>query len=476
MSPIDQWNVFLSVVILIYMVVALLCFLIQRKEFPVAQRFPYVVMFELALIGLGGILNTLIHVSAFADSVSLNCQTFDLFELVLGYASIATLVVRTQFQLMKDFSTKLLVQQSNADEYTEETSKDLKISRKDGILFKSYYSLLALEMKYFNNWSASLLHVIPIVIAAVIVLVNISVTKEFSMFPAGSSECINFVPSVIPTYVGNIVYGYFILSAVPVFVLFQRMKDSIYLLLELRMLVSFFIFQLFLLVFQGNTELWKWIDGLLTLGTMSIPFFPVVISFRLQKAKNKSNKTELSATSSIGEVIEELKTVINTPELRQLFLKHLEMEYSVENLAFYESCVSLEIMVGNSRNNAEILDKVRFIRKTFLDTFAISCVNISHPNRLKALDVLGKDEELALISQQSILDVLKDPKEEILKLMATDSFGRFKRSDIYVQEKAQGKKSSLFNRSLNTISSFGKSASRHEELETTLEILSPVKE
>jgi hypothetical protein len=80
------------------------------------------------------------------------------------------------------------------------------------------------------------------------------------------------------------------------------------------------------------------------------------------------------------------------------------MDYSVENLAFYEACCSLETMISSSRKQSEIMEKVRFIRDTFLLTSAISCVNISHPNRLKALDVLAKDESLFSASHQSLLD------------------------------------------------------------------------
>jgi hypothetical protein len=475
MIPVEQWNAFLAVVILVYLVVALSCFLIQRKEFPVAQRFPYVVMFELTIVGVDGVVSCLTH-WAFTKNVFVNCQKFLLFELTLGFVVLAILILRTQFQLMKDFSTKLLVQQSNAAEYSEETSKNLHISSKEGILFKLIYSLLALEMKYLEPWSAALLHITPVLIGAVTALANISATKQFSSLSAGSADCINYIPSQLPLNIGNIVYGYFLLSTIPIFVLFQRMKDSLYLVLELRLLVIFFFVEFFLLLFQGNTEAWKWMDGLQTLITMTIQFFPVIISFRLQKTRKLNEKTDTPTASSIGEVIEELRKVINTPELRLLFLKHLEMEYSVENLAFYEACVSLEIMIENSRNETEIVEKVQFVRDTFLLTSAISSVNISHPNRLKALEVIGKDESLLSASHQSIVAVLKNPKEEILKLMATDSFGRFKRSDLYTQEQKTREKKSLFNDTWNALSTFGNSSSKHDDLEAALEVLNPLKE
>jgi phage-related protein len=57
------------------------------------------------------------------------------------------------------------------------------------------------------------------------------------------------------------------------------------------------------------------------------------MSFKLQNQKQSKQEMPSTQASSIGEVIEELRSVIETPALRQLFLKHLEMEYSVENLS-----------------------------------------------------------------------------------------------------------------------------------------------
>jgi hypothetical protein len=94
-------------------------------------------------------------------------------------------------------------------------------------------------------------------------------------------------------------------------------------------------------------------------------------------------------------------------------------------------------MIMHSRNRDEIVEKILFIRDNFLLTSAISCVNISHPNRLKALDVLGTEQSISPASNEAILKTLKDPKEEILKLMATDSFGRFKRSEAYNNRRSQ---------------------------------------
>jgi hypothetical protein len=192
----------------------------------------------------------------------------------------------------------MLVQQSNADEYSDESSKNLKISSKEGILFKLIYSLLALEMKYLEPWSSALLHVMPVLIGAAIVLVNISVTEKFSLRTAGSAECIMFAPSQIPIYIGNVMYGYFIISSIPIFVLFRRMKDSLYLGLELRLLVVFFLLDFFLILFQGDTDFWKWADGIQTLITMTIQFFPVLISFRLKKTRKQIEQTETVAVSS----------------------------------------------------------------------------------------------------------------------------------------------------------------------------------
>jgi hypothetical protein len=468
-SSVQIWDISMSVVIFIFMTFLIICYVIQRKAFPIAQRYPLVVIFEIASVGISGIITCLTF--AFPGSIFSNCQAFLLFVELVNNAANASFVYRIQCLFMKDFSTKLLVQQANADEFSDEISKDLKVSKKDGFLFKAMFTLLSLEMKYFGPWIAALVNTFPILLGAFISCVEIAITLP-SVYSAdclvGSSE--------VTMYVSRAMYIYLLLCAIPVFVLFGKMKDGLSLVLELRLLILFIGFAFAGLFFRDHPEVYKWIDPVETFAVLCITFFPIMISFR-----HKEVKKELSSiqTSSIGEVIEELRSVIGTAELRQLFLKHLEMEYSVENLSFYEACVSLEIMIQHSRTRNEIVEKIIFIRDNFLLTSAISCVNISHPNRLKALETLGTDQSISSASNEAFLGALKEPKEEILKLMATDSFGRFKRSPAYQDTLnstlKKSSKSSQLKTSWNSISFAGKVLGNSGK-ETDLEVLSPLKE
>jgi hypothetical protein len=473
MTPNELFNQCMAIILFVFMTVSLSCYVIQRDKFPISQRFPYVVMFEILCIGTTTVMNCLNY--AFPSKIFSTCQGFLLFVQVVNNAASASFVFRIQLLFVKDFSTKLLVQQANADEFSDEISKDLKISRKDGCLFKAMFSLLSFEMQYFGPWMAAFVHTIPIMVAGIVALISLLINPSSTH----SGDCLISSADVIPAFCALTQYAYMIVSAIPVFVLFKGMKDPLYLVFEQRMLIVFIAFATISGILFYGQDIFKWIASLEAVGVLGITFFPIVVSFKLQKKKDAKQEISKTQTSSIGEVIEELRLVIETPTLRQLFLKHLEMEYSVENLSFYEACVSLEIMIMHSRNRDEIVEKIIFIRDNFLLTSAISCVNISHPNRVKALGIFGTEQLISAASKETILSTLKDPKEEILKLMATDSFGRFKRSEAYEQQKTSTmKKSGKFSQlksSWSSVSSAGKLMSSVGN-ETDLEVMSPLKE
>jgi hypothetical protein len=369
-SPLVIWNVVMSVVILVFMSILILCYIIQRKAFPIAQRYPFIVMFEIACVGISGALACLTF--AFPFSIFPDCQKYQISIQLITGASNASFLLRIHCLFMKDFSTKLLVQQANADEFSDEISKDLKISAKSGFLYRSMFSLLSLEMKYLGPWLAGFLHSFPIVLGVVISCVAVFLSQS-SVY---SADCISG-GSIIQVYATLATYNYLLICAIPVFVMFRRMKDGLYLVLELRLLVLFIV-----LAFLGSLplyftypELLKWIDAIENLALLCITSIPIVISFKVQAPRK--NVTKEAQARSVAKVIEELRFVIQTPELRQSFLKHLEIEYSVENLSFYEVCFSVEIMIQQSRTRDEIREKILFIRNNFLLTSAISCVNIS---------------------------------------------------------------------------------------------------
>jgi hypothetical protein len=477
MTPVETWNDIMVAVITLFSVVVLICYVARRNTFPIAQRMPMVVIFEITCVAAMGIVSSLNYAQP-DDKPFMSCLHFVLLFQVLNFLGTAAILFRVQTLFMKYFSTKLLIQQANADEFSDEVSAELKLSRNDTFLFKFMYSLLQFEFKHLGIWGASLVHILPILIAVIVSMSSI-LASSFDGLTSKSPDCILLSTSPNSAYAFNAIDIYLVFFCIPIFVMFKGREDSLYLVAELRCLLLFLGFSVFGVVLLSIApQTWEWLVFLETMFLLGVFSFPIYISFKVQKEQQKEGKKDASGgqASSIGEVIEELRSVISTPEQRNLFLKHLELEYSVENLSFYEACNSLEIMIQMSRSREEILEKAKFIRDTFILTSAISCVNISHPNRLKVLEVLGDDQMIPSVSNQAIIEALKSPKEEILKLMATDSFGRFKRSDVYQEEKNRKRpKSSLLERSLNTISSAGK-ASRFEDTGTDLELLSPLKE
>jgi hypothetical protein len=114
--------------------------------------------------------------------------------------------------------------------------------------------------------------------------------------------------------------------------------------------------------------------------------------------------------------------------MRNVFMKFLEGEFGVENLAFYEACESLERMEANGESRKEILANALMMKRTYIASESMNCVNISAAarsetlSRMKAIEAKSS-EDLEVVK---ISEVFTKAKKEIFRLMARDSFLRFK--------------------------------------------------
>eukprot|EP00475_Leptophrys_vorax_P044505 TRINITY_DN8938_c0_g1_i1.p1 TRINITY_DN8938_c0_g1~~TRINITY_DN8938_c0_g1_i1.p1 ORF type:complete len:242 (+),score=59.02 TRINITY_DN8938_c0_g1_i1:57-782(+) len=205
------------------------------------------------------------------------------------------------------------------------------------------------------------------------------------------------------------------------------MDDKLGLVIELRALI-FTAFVLAIVKFvrgaTNESESKKWTSGLETLLYLIIESYPLYLTYKYSSRRSQDCGGQMTPES-------EMLDYISFPEKRQSFLKHLEREFSVENLSFYEACVALEVMVGSKKPVDSIVDRLRYIRGTFVETSSISSVNISYENRCNLLSVLAEEKLQALVSiddthLSSVVEALGESKDEILQLMARDSFRRFK--------------------------------------------------
>eukprot|EP00475_Leptophrys_vorax_P036891 TRINITY_DN6297_c0_g2_i1.p1 TRINITY_DN6297_c0_g2~~TRINITY_DN6297_c0_g2_i1.p1 ORF type:complete len:192 (+),score=45.56 TRINITY_DN6297_c0_g2_i1:3-578(+) len=157
---------------------------------------------------------------------------------------------------------------------------------------------------------------------------------------------------------------------------------------------------------------------------------PIFYSFT--NAHNKVSSTqgrhlsEMSSTvrqtnnSSTQSRQEELLLVIADKKLRELFLHFLESEFSVENLLFIEACTAFENASGSSHTAAKEL--AISIRGNFLELNSPSCVNLSSSVRADL------DLKFTILSTNCDARLFQEAKEEVLKMLAVDSFSRFRQT------------------------------------------------
>ncbi|XP_038640250.1 regulator of G-protein signaling 6 isoform X2 [Scyliorhinus canicula] len=116
--------------------------------------------------------------------------------------------------------------------------------------------------------------------------------------------------------------------------------------------------------------------------------------------------------------------VLKDPAGREQFLKFLESEFSSENLRFWLAAEDLK-----KRPLLEVPDKVQETWQEFLAPGAPSAINL--------------DSHSYEITSQNVKDpgryIFEDAQEHIYKLMKSDSYARFLRSNAY-QELLQAKK------------------------------------
>eukprot|EP00475_Leptophrys_vorax_P024355 TRINITY_DN33615_c0_g2_i2.p1 TRINITY_DN33615_c0_g2~~TRINITY_DN33615_c0_g2_i2.p1 ORF type:complete len:249 (+),score=54.05 TRINITY_DN33615_c0_g2_i2:52-798(+) len=146
--------------------------------------------------------------------------------------------------------------------------------------------------------------------------------------------------------------------------------------------------------------------------------FPLFLSFRHERETHSPQKEE---------TLPNLDRCLRDFDSREAFWTFLQSEFSVENLAFYETCVEFENYEQNDRT--KLLKRAHFILDTFILETAAHSVNISHACRTTLKGKLLTADQNKRISLQTPAEefrlIFKDAKEEIFALMQNDSFARF---------------------------------------------------
>ena len=108
----------------------------------------------------------------------------------------------------------------------------------------------------------------------------------------------------------------------------------------------------------------------------------------------------------------------------QLFQKFVESEFSGENLKFWQECVRMEGL-EEEKKGVDVKAEALKVYNTYVKEDADQCVNI--PAKLRT------EIDQSVAEGKFSLSMFKDAQNEVLKLMSSDSFNRFKDSDLFAQ-------------------------------------------
>jgi hypothetical protein len=122
----------------------------------------------------------------------------------------------------------------------------------------------------------------------------------------------------------------------------------------------------------------------------------------------------------------DFKKLLPEYEFQKMFMHHLVNEWSVENLKFYIQVNAFKTHYVNIKNQTKLLNAAKEIHKAFVQRGGVMEVNI--PDNLRAeLEAIFESDTIGAEGQIG-KEVFDKANEEIVSLMETDSFSRFRES------------------------------------------------
>lgn len=120
-----------------------------------------------------------------------------------------------------------------------------------------------------------------------------------------------------------------------------------------------------------------------------------------------------------------LRYFIHNPFVLNYFSQFCKGEHSVENIEFWSACRDFRRLdiKGGKTQQSEIDQRAEEIKKQYIGNNALQQVNLKGSVEAKVMRGL---KEVPIRNT-----VFIDAEEEILGLMSSDSFGRFKSSDLF---------------------------------------------
>lgn len=121
---------------------------------------------------------------------------------------------------------------------------------------------------------------------------------------------------------------------------------------------------------------------------------------------------------------ENLVDTLRSANGRKAFMAFLVSEFSLENFLFWEA---VNVWKQDAENNMDLLAAARQIYDRYVDNNSEFCINISAQDRLRITDDL---EKLSNADRRALLTIFDQAHHAVWKLMDSDSFPRYLKSEI----------------------------------------------
>jgi hypothetical protein len=396
----------------------------QRHNFPIAQRIPVFVTVE--LLFLAGKSVFILFQGAIENQASIikRCYFYYLGESLLEDVAYILLAARVGWLFFKDFTTKALLQKISARQNPE-----LEKAKEKSLAFR----FLSRQITIMGPNLSLLCYLFPVIAFALTDFINVAVNapRDALVTDATCGQ-----PIVFSSMFDIALLTYYTIFGIFVSFSLRNLKDNFNLFVEFRALAVPVSFQLMvttgLTISQSIPPFIHLLSGALVTPSFIYvqTLYPLKLVMDHRRARQHiAEKKAKTANQTMTETLEELRLFVEVPESREILLKFLEAEFSVENLYFIMCCIRLEkLLIKEVIEKEEILKHLREIKGTFIDTLAPNPVNLSSATKQE----IYKELNAAQLDIEKIEEIFSEAKEEIFRLMARDSFKRFQFSEAYL--------------------------------------------
>jgi hypothetical protein len=420
----------------------------RRKKFAIAQRSPSLVLLSLfinSVIGISALICGIVDLQTFVD----NCHTIFYLETALVDFALVVFTFRLLYFFGKQVtSTKLVEKVCSCS--SRNAVPEIQTDKNESKLFKTAYESFLWMLE--NNENSIIRVVFKLVFPLVITLLIMDMTIGIMTYLKhhGSDPSLGNCMEVLADFNHNklAVYGVEMTSILALWPILLNLEDNFGIRKEF--FSGFMIMILMsvttaiqtpdlqeLLVFQTRFVFFFAGTILAPSFWVMIALFPTVLSLQ-QESRNLSSRKIRSFTqnnpSEYWTSYEELKFALNTSRIQKEFFVYLSKEFATENILFYLLCQEFRrTYEGNRKDLSVLIEKIVFIRETFLLPHSNGMINISSGCRIQLLHLIGDNETLERNIEDITPGIFQEAQTEIFRMLAKDSFLRFRMTEEYHQ-------------------------------------------